>query len=222
VLAEPVDVRCDAIQRPMVEDDAVRFLRRVSESILPDKSLVVFVCTAAEAAAVDVAHGPFSPRVGPRGGRVRPLASVHDQMYWDTFEHLSALYSVVTGRPRLEALVDLRTEPQGELARLSDAFVAAFSPIGPPQRDGQDLWAEYLRIAEPWFKAAKWRTDMQIGGLTMRIFHVAWACRKATDRGCQAWAWCGKRVPEYVIASGIGEESYRQYRSSKRRRGGGT
>lgn len=140
-------------------------------------------------------------------------------MYGDTLEHLSALYAVVTDRPQSEALVDLRKKSPGQMARLSDAFVAALSPIGPPQREGQDLWAEYRRLAEPWLKAVRWRKEMQIGGLTMRIFNVAWACRKASDRGCQAWAWSGTRVGEHVIASGVGKESYELHRRSKRGRG---
>jgi len=194
----------------------MRLFRRRSESVLPDTSLVVFPCTAAEAAAIDIASGPFTPRVGPRGGRIRPLASVHDQMYGDTFEHLSALFGIVTGGPRGSALTDLEQRDQAELARLSGSFVTALSAIGPPQREGQDLWAEYRRLAEPWLRAVQWRPDMQLGGLTMRIFNVAWACRKASDKGVQAWAWHGKRAPEYAIATGVGEESFQDYRRSKR------
>jgi hypothetical protein len=137
-------------------------------------------------------------------------------MYGDTFEHLSALYGVTTGRPSAEALTDRRSVPPGSLARLSDVFVAALEAIGPPQREGQDLQAEYKKLAERWFRAIKWRNEMQLGGLTGRIFDVAYACRKATDKGLQAWAWHGNRVPEYVIATGVGTESYEQHVRSKR------
>lgn len=161
--------------------------------------------------------GPFVDRVGPRGGRVRPLASVLDQQYWDTFDHLAALYHVATGRPAGEALLDHRRGQSAELARLSDSFVDALGPIGPPQREGQDLDAEYRRLAELWFAAVIWTPDMQLGGLWNRVFHVAWVCRKARDRGIQAWAWEGKLLPMYAIASGSDEASYREYRRQKRR-----
>jgi hypothetical protein len=185
---------------------------------LPKTSLVVFVCSAADADAIDVTSGPFSHRVGPRGGRVKPLASVHSQHYGDTLEHLSVVYTVMTGRPASEALSEIRGDPPGVLARLSERFVETLAAIGPPQRDGQDLWATYEEIATTWHKAVRWSPKMQLGGLTMRIFDYSYACRRGLEKGLPVWAWHGKAVPEYVIAHGMGQESFEAYRRQKGKR----
>jgi len=178
-------------------------------------ALVVFRCTAEEAAGIDVAEGPFKPRIGPRGGRRPPIASPFDQMFSDTFEHLSALYGVVTGRPRREALSDFRVDPPGEMARLSDQFIAALAAIGPPRREGQDLVAEWRRLARSWLQAAEWQPDMQVGGLTRQILTWGHECRRASEKGLQAWAWHGNSVPLFVLATGTGMQSYEEYRRAK-------
>jgi hypothetical protein len=193
----------------------MRVFRPRSEPILPDKSLVVFFCSASEAELLDIASGPFTPRVGPRGGRVKPLASVHSQHYGDTLEHLAVLYSVISGRPAEEALVDARRDPPAVLARLADPFVHALAAIGAPQREGQDLWAIYDKFAAAWLQAVRWRPEMQVGGLAMRIFHDAHECRRGLEKGLPVWAWHGKRAPEYVIAHGVGQDSYEAYRKQK-------
>src|SRR2546421_3661208 len=198
--------------------EIIRFLRRPGDSILPEASLVVFFCSAAEANAIDLASGPFSPRVGPRGGHLKPFASVHSQHYGDTLEHLAALYPILTGQPASEALLDLRYDPPGAIARVSDGFVRALAAIGPPQREGQDLWAIYDRIAAGWLTTIKWRKSMQLSGLSMRIFTYAYACRRGAEKGTPVWAWHGKAAPEYVIAHGVGEESYDAYRRQRRKR----
>lgn len=195
----------------------MRFLRPKAKPSILETSLVVFACTAAEAATIDVASGPFRPQVGPRGGRVKPLASVHAQHYGDTLEHLAALYSLMTGRPAGEALTEVRQSPPGVLAKLSDPFVNALAAVGPPRRDGQDLWAIYDAIAAKWREAVRWDPEMQVGGLAIRIFHDAYVCRLGSEKGLPVWAWHGKAAPEYVIVHGVGEESYEAYRKLKRK-----
>jgi len=138
-------------------------------------------------------------------------------MFGDTFEHLAALYGVMTGRPRAEALLDFRSGPLGEMARLSDQFVSALAAVGPPRSEGQDLVAEWERIASLWLRAAEWESGMQLGGLTRQVLTWAHLCRRASEKGLQAWAWHGNSVPIYVLATGTGMQSYEEYRWAKGR-----
>ena len=199
----------------------MRFLRRTApkpDSILPAKSLVVFVCSEADIDSMDIATGPFKERVGPRGGRVKPLASVLSQQYGDTLDHLGALFSLITGRSADEAWAEIRRRDAASLARFSDAFVEALAPIGPPRREGQDLGAIYHRIAEKWITAVRWSPRMQVGGLTMRIFDYSHRCRIGMEKGLPVWAWYGPRVPAYGIAHGVGQASYEEYRTRRAKR----
>lgn len=178
---------------------------------------MVFRCTAEEAAGIDVADGPFKARIGPRGGRRASIASPLDQMLADTFEHLAAFYGVMTGRPRSEALLDFRRDPPGEMARLSDKFVASLAAAGPPRSGNQDLAAEWTRIARLWLQAASWESGMQVGGLSRQVLTWAYECRRASEKGLQVWAWYGISVPIYGLATGTGVRSYDEYRQAKGR-----
>ena len=121
----------------------------------------------------------------------------------------------MTGRLASEALSEVRRHPPGVLAKLSERFVESLAPIGPPQREGQDLWATYEEIARTWREAARWSPGMQLRGLTMRIFEYSDECRQGLEKGLPVWGWHGKAVPEYVIVHGVDQESYEAYRRQK-------
>ena len=38
------------------------------------------------------------------------------------------------------------------------------------------------------------------------------------EKGLPVWAWHGPRVPEYIIAHGVGEAAYEEYRRQHRKR----
>ena len=193
----------------------MRFLRRGAkkpESVLPESAVAVFVAAEVEAASFDIATGPFEARVGPRGGRVKPLASVHSQHYGDTLEHLAALFSILTGSSAAGAWAEIHRSNRGTLARFSEAFIEALAPIGPPQREGQDLLAIYQTIAEKWITAVRWSPRMQMGGLTGRIFDYSHRCRIArrrasrsglgTDRGFPSTSWPTVLVKQRTRSTG--------------------
>jgi hypothetical protein len=56
---------------------------------------------------------------------------------------------------------------------------------------------------------------MQVGGLAMRIFMWSVECEKATEKDLTVFCWEGPAVPEYVIAHGVGPESYEAYRKAR-------
>src|ERR1700680_4032419 len=92
--------------------------------------VVVFRCSEQQAAVIDVAVGPCVPRVGPRGGRIAPLASPLYQMHSNTLAQAAALYTVLTGRPSAEAWENHRTQRQATLARFSERFAAGLAELG--------------------------------------------------------------------------------------------
>jgi hypothetical protein len=176
------------------------------------KALVVFACSPEEAESVDVAVGPCVPRIGPRGGRRRPLASPKSQTYSDTFDHLTALHTLLTGRPATEALEGRRSAGSGTMARLSNSFVDSLAPIGQPSGDPEQMLARHRAIAESWLTATTWPSPMQTGGLETRLLKLTNICRQASENGLSVYAWQGDSVPEYAIAHGVGAESFQEYR----------
>ncbi len=178
-------------------------------------ALVVFHCTEEQASGIDVAVGPCVPRVGPRGGRMRPLASHFDQRPSETLDQLASLYAVITKRPALEAFEDRVKRGPGTLAKLSTAFTADLANIGYPplERDHDPLQA----VAESWFTAIKWPRRMQIGGVRTAVLQFAIAARLGREKGHPVYCWHGPAVPIYGLAMGVGQESYAAYRKAKRR-----
>ena len=179
------------------------------------KALVVFHCSEKDADAVDVAVGPCVRRTGPRGGRLRPLVSPLDQKPGDDLELLASLYTVLTGGQSTEALMALRSEGPGTMARLSPAFAGGLADLGTVSTDVDATLAAQTAVAERWLGAATWPPAMQLGGVRMRVLSFALTCRQAREKGHAAYCWHGPEVPAYGIAHGAGPASYAAYRRSR-------
>ena len=191
-----------------------------SKAQKPDRSrsLVVFRCTEQQAAELDDAAGPYAPRVGPRGGHLRPLASPLAQWSPDSLDHLSALYTVVSGKPRTEALRDRRAVGPGTIAALSDDFVTSLAALSGTGGDADAIVGRYEEVADRWFVAVPWPDGMRVRGLTSRLLDWAGKCQLARKEGMGVYCWHGPRVPAYVIAHGVEPESYAAFKRNKRRR----
>ena len=183
----------------------------------PD-ALVVFRCSEQQAAEIDVAVGPCVPRIGPRGGRLRPIASPFSQWGPESFDHLRALYAMATGKPETEAIANQRVAGAGTIASLTEQFVTALAGLVETTADPDTAIDACRRIAERWLVAVPWPAPMQVGGLTSRI--VAWAgeCRLAREKGLGVYCWRGPEVPTFAIAHGVGPESYEAYRQARKRK----
>jgi hypothetical protein len=194
------------------DDSEARRLRKFLST-----SLVVFHCTQEQAASINVAVGPCVPRVGPRGGRLRPLASPFAQMHSDTFTHLGALYTVLTSRPGEEAVEDVERQGPGTLARLAKRFATGLTELGTIHTDVESALAAQRGIAARWFATVHWSSPtMKVGGVEMRVLSFAATARLAQQKGHPVYCWHGPAVPTYVIAQGVGQDSYEAYRRAKR------
>ena len=85
-------------------------------------SAVIFHCSEKDADGIDVAIGPCVPRVGPRGGRLRPLVSPHLQHRVTSLDQVAGLFTVLTGGPAADAFDSVRRGGSGSLARLVIPF----------------------------------------------------------------------------------------------------
>ena len=187
--------------------------RRVREFL--STAVVVFHCTEEQAAAIDVSVGPCVLRVGPRGGRFRPLASPHSQYYSQTLTQLAALYTLLTDLPESEALEDLRQQGPGTLARLANRFVVELVELGTVHADVESVLAAQAVIAARWLAAVEWHPTMR--GLEHRVLAITGTARLAQEKGHPVYCWHGPAVAEYVLARGVGTESYEAYRRAKHR-----
>jgi hypothetical protein len=167
----------------------------------------VFTASAAEIAAMDVAVGPCVDRVGPRGGRVRPIASRWDQNP-DRVDHLQALFEILVPGDRGELVTRVVESPPGTLLTLSPAFAAALRPFG---TNVEPILGEWLaRIDGP--------KGQQIGGLLVRLQQYEIAARLADVRQQELYCWSGPEVPIFAIASGRTAKDYEEYRRATGRR----
>jgi hypothetical protein len=185
------------------------------------RAVVVFACTPADAATIDVAVGPCQPRWGPRGGRLRPLALPSSQSYSTTFEHLASLYSTLTNRPTKDAVSDVRRVGPGTVGRLTEHFVEALTAVRLRSmaefENGAEPFQVEHEIGQRWISGSRWPQSMRVGGLAMRIFDWSVECEKATEKHLQVFCWEGPAVAEYVIAHGTSRESYEAYRKANGR-----
>jgi hypothetical protein len=181
--------------------------RNKRRTIASPNALVVFVAAEQEVLKLDISTGPCVARVGPRGGRLRPLASPFSQQIPDDLEDLRSLYDILVQRPTVEALRDLRSDGGGTVARVSEPFVAALAATS--------TYEHATATAERWLATGRWPTEMQTGGLTGRI--VVWSAlaRHAIKQGLGLYCWYGPGIATYAIAHGVGEDSYQAYRRTK-------
>jgi hypothetical protein len=84
--------------------------------------------------------------------------------------------------------------------------------------DADAIVGRYEEVAERWFVAVPWPDDMRVRGLTSRLLDWAGKCQLAREKGIGVYCWHGPRVPAYVIAHGVGPESYAAFNRNKRRR----
>ena len=128
-------------------------------------ALVVFDCSPAQAAEIDVTTGPCVPRTGPKGGRRRTLVSPHSQWYSDTLDHLRRLYVVLGGPAEEEPLSDVRSDGPGTIAALRDDFVDRLAAITEKP--------QWIEAGERWLTAAQWPPTMKAQGLNSRLVYRA-------------------------------------------------
>jgi hypothetical protein len=185
------------------------------------RALVVFACSQADAKDIDIALGPCQPRFGPKGGRLRPYALPSSQSYSTTFEHITRLYSILTDRPPHEAVTHVRKADPGTIGRLTDDFIQVLATVRITSLaaldDGGKPFQLENDIGQHWKHASRWPSSMQVGGLAMRIFMWSVECEKAIEKDLNVFCWEGPAVPEYVIAHGVGPESYEAYRKARGR-----
>ena len=156
---------------------------------------------------MNVAIGPCVERVGPRGGRVRPLVSPWDQRP-GRLDHLERLFELLAGRERGGLVINrVHVEP-GTLLTLSPAFAAALRDV--------DIGAD--RVQRLWLDAIDWPKGMQIGGLTMRLLDYSSKAIAARHRGQELYCWSGPELPFLGIASGRTKDDYEEYRRATARR----
>ena len=176
-------------------------------------TLVVFHCSPEDVAKVNVAVGPCVPRLGVRGGRVRPLASPLDQ--WpDRLGRLESLYALLTGNRGGYALTHRQTVGRGTIAQLSDDLTSRLAELSTVNTAIDSTVADQLAVAQRWFDEDTWPPAMQLGGVRARLLSWALDCRAARELGHLTYCWEGPKVPAYGIARGVGPESYDAYRKS--------
>jgi hypothetical protein len=183
------------------------------------RALVVFACSPADAKAIDIALGPCQPRFGPKGGRLRPYALPSSQSYSTTFEHLARLFSILTDHPPPDAVTDIRKAGPGTMGRLTYDFIEVLATVRVTSlaalHDGGKPFQLENDISQHWIHESRWPSSMQVGGLAMRIFMWSVECEKAIEKDLNVFCWEGPAVPEYVIAHGVGPESYEAYRKAR-------
>jgi len=162
---------------------------------------VVFTATAQEVAAIDVTIGPCVERVGPRGGRVRPIVSPWDQ-HPDRIDHLERLFEILVPGDRGDLSVGRIQDGRGMLDTLSPEFANAIREF----ESGSE------QIQRAWLHAIDWPKGMQIGGLTMRLLDYAVRATTAHQRGQALYCWSGPELPFLGIASGRTQADYEEYR----------
>jgi hypothetical protein len=184
-------------------------------------ALVVFACSPADAKAIDITLGPCQPRFGPKGGRLRPYALPSSQSYSTTFEHLTRLFSILTDHPPPDAVTDIRKADPGTIGRLTDDFIEVLATVRVTSLAALHVGGKPFQlendISQHWIHASRWPSSMQVGGLAMRIFMWSVECEKAIEKDLNVFCWEGPAVPEYVIAHGVGPESYEAYRKARGR-----
>jgi len=182
--------------------------RNKTRTIASPDALVVFDAAEQDVLKLDISIGPCVARVGPRGGRLRPLVSPFSQHIPDDLEDLRSLYEILVQGPAVEALRDLRSDGWGTLARLTESFVAALAATS--------TYEQAAATAERWLATGRWPTEIHTGGLTSRI--VVWSAlaRRAIKQGLGFYCWYGPGIPTYAIAHGSGKDSYEAYLRTKR------
>jgi hypothetical protein len=173
----------------------IRLIRR------PRTCTVVFTATPEGIAAMDVGIGPCIERVGPRGGRIRPLVSPWDQ-HPDRIDHLVRLFAILVAGDRGDLCVERIQVGRGTLDTLSPNFVAALREV----ETGSE------RVQHAWLDAIDWPKGQQIGGLTMRLLDYAAKAEIAHQRGQALYCWSGPELPFLAIASGRTQRDYDEYR----------
>ncbi len=167
----------------------------------PAACTVVFTARDDEVAAMDVAVGPCVERVGPRGGRVRPIVSPWEQ-HRDRMDHLESLFEILVPRKRGDLVVDRILVERGTLSTLNRDFASALREV--------DIGSE--RAQRAWLDAIDWPNGMQIGGLTMRLLDYTAKAAAAHHRGQALYCWSGPELPFLAIASGRTHSDYEEYR----------
>jgi hypothetical protein len=182
---------------------------------------VTFRARDEEIALLDVARGPCVDRVGPRGGRRRPLASPFDQ--WpDGIEQMEALFRLIARDPSAEPWAGRQTKGPGTLCRYNGEFTEGLLEIwrareATEAEDDDDL-RPYREVAGAWLSPVSWPHGQQVGGLLSRLVVDVGNARLTQEQGQGLYCWFGPLVPEYVLVSGVGEKSYEEYRRAKRAR----
>jgi hypothetical protein len=176
----------------------------------PRTATVVFTARDDEVASMNVRIGPCVERVGPRGGRVRPIVSPWDQ-YSDRVDHLETLFEILVPGDRVDLVAGRVEQPPGALLTLSPDFAAALRDMDPSD-------AGHERIQRAWLAAVDWPKGMQLGGLTMRLMEYNAKARTALHFGHGLYCWSGPELPFLGIASGHTQQDYEEYRRATSRR----
>jgi hypothetical protein len=126
---------------------------------------------------------------------------------------MSALYTVLTGRPGDEALILVEQKDGGQLYRCADSFVHAMADANEllirlrhhdevnGDKEHTSSLAQRAEWNAAWLANGKWHASMM--GTGNRLVRIGRA-RVARDKGQPLYCWYGPPVREYVVVQGRG------------------
>jgi hypothetical protein len=180
-------------------------------------ALVIFTASPRQMASLDVAVGPCVAAAGRKHPLVRPTRQDYIR-----FEHVRALFGVLVGGHLDAAFAVERATGEGRLATFAPGFSAALGRLfveGKAQAEAAErssgrveMPERYRDVSARWGAVAwsAWRGEFD--GLVAYLAVWGDKARRAREQNWELYAWQGPAVPIWGLASGVGAESYEQYR----------
>lgn len=182
---------------------------RQDQGDTPAETCVVFTVPEKRLTAMDIGRGPCVPLPG----RKTSIVSVHQQQGPERPQQMLALYTVLTGQVRNDAMTLEAEKEVSRLYRCSEDFVAAMAAASRSLArlaeeaqatgaiDGTRFDSMRAELDAAWLRLGNWHSAMV--STSNRLFRLGKA-RIAQDKGQSLFCWYGPPVPEYVVVQGTG------------------
>jgi hypothetical protein len=192
----------------------MRLVRRNADELR--LASVVFAASDAEVARIDISVGPCIDRIGPRGGRRKPLVSRWEQSN-DPPARMEILLQLVSGDAEAEPWADRQSVGEGSLFRFSELYAARLAALGsrhPPDASRDGVFRD---LATAWLHATPWPKEQAATSVEQRLEEYSHKALVSEIDRVGLHYWFGPELPIYRLVAGVGDESWQAWRKEKRR-----